>query len=48
MILTTIHSVSSGLPMALDTAGVTLVAGLVVFLIVAYDYYRHQLSGGEQ
>ena len=33
--------------MALDAAGVALLVGLLVFLVVAYDYYRHQLSGGE-
>lgn len=41
-----LHASEPHLPMTLDTAGLALGIGLAVVLIVAYDYYRTDWSGG--
>lgn len=41
------HATHAGLPMSADVAGVVLAVGFVAVLVAAYDYYRHQWSGGE-
>lgn len=45
--LVVIHAGLDSLPLPLEEAGLALAVGFVVLLVVAYDIYRHQWSGGE-
>jgi hypothetical protein len=41
------HASATGLPLAPDVAGGALAVGLLVLLVVAYDFVRRRGIGGE-